>query len=122
MRWPSSAASALSVATEQRPEVGHAPRSPERLSRSDWLAAIKRSVASFTEDDAMGLSQQVAYSSLLAFFPAMAFVVGALGLFHLFDDVESLLAPIAPGGVIKFISSLQQDSSGGASAVAFTIG
>ena len=36
----------------------------------------------------MGLSQQIAYSSLLAFFPAMAFVVGALGLFHLFDDVK----------------------------------
>jgi membrane protein len=35
-------------------------------------------------DDAMGLAQQIAYSSLLAFFPAMAFVVGALGLFHVF--------------------------------------
>ena len=43
----------------------------------------------------MGLSQQIAYSSLLAFFPAMAFVVGALGLFDLFDDVKTLLDPIA---------------------------
>src|SRR5205823_9568028 len=74
------------------------------------------------KDDCMGLSQQVAYSSLLAFFPAMAFVVGALGLFHLFGDVKSLLDPIAPNGVIKFISSLQRDSSGGTSAVAFSIG
>jgi membrane protein len=122
MRWPKSAASALSVATEQRPEIGHAPRSPERLSRSDWLAAIKRSFGAFMGDDAMGLSQQIAYSSLLAFFPAMAFVVGALGLFHLFDDVERLLDPIAPGGVIDFIGSLKSDSSGSASAVAFTIG
>ena len=112
----------MSVATEPRPEVGHAPRSPERLSRSDWLAAIKRTFGAFMADDAMGLAQQVAYSSLLAFFPAMAFVVGALGLFHLYDDVESLLEPIAPGGVISFISSLQHDSSGSASAIAFTIG
>jgi membrane protein len=73
-------------------------------------------------DDAMGLSQQIAYSSLLAFFPAMAFVVGALGLFHLFDDVKSLLDPIAPKGVITFIDSLQRDSSTGASTVAFLIG
>jgi membrane protein len=70
----------------------------------------------------MGLSQQIAYSSLLAFFPAMAFLVGALGLFHLFDDVERLLDPIAPNGVIRFIKSLQQDSQGGTSALAFTIG
>jgi membrane protein len=73
-------------------------------------------------DDCMGLSQQIAFSSLLAFFPAMAFLVGALGLFQLFDDVETLLDPIAPNGVIKFISSLQRDSSGGTSAAAFTIG
>ncbi len=73
-------------------------------------------------DDCMGLSQQIAYSSLLAFFPAVAFLVGALGIFHLFDDVEQLLDPIAPNGVIRFISSLQQDSKGGASVAAFVIG
>jgi membrane protein len=73
-------------------------------------------------DDCMGLSQQIAYSSLLAFFPAVAFLVGALGLFNLFDDVEKLLDPIAPDGVITFISNLQQDSKNGASAAAFVIG
>jgi membrane protein len=92
------------------------------LSRSEWLAAIKGSFRAFMGDDAMGLAQQIAYSSLLAFFPAMAFVVGALGLFHLFDDVKSFLDPIAPNGVIDFIGSLQSDSSGSASVIAFTIG
>jgi membrane protein len=99
-----------------------ATESPARLSGSEWLAALKRSFSAFMADDCMGLAQQIAYSSLLAFFPAMAFLVGALGLFHLFDDVKTLLDPIAPNGVIKFISSLQQDSSGGTSAAAFTIG
>ncbi len=56
----------------------------------------------------MGLSQQIAYSSLLAFFPATAFVVGALGIFHLFDDLKRLLDPIAPRGVIGFITGLQR--------------
>jgi membrane protein len=73
-------------------------------------------------DDCMGLSQQIAYSSLLAFFPAMAFVVGALGLFDLFDDVKALLDPIAPSGVIDFISALQEDSGEGVSAAAFILG
>jgi len=70
----------------------------------------------------MGLSKQIAYSSLLAFFPATAFLVGALGLFNLFDDVKRLLDPIAPNGVIEFISSLQEDSRGGTSAAAFVLG
>jgi membrane protein len=111
----------LSTATEQA-RIGRKPGSPERLSRRQWLAALKNSFSAFMRDDCMGLSQQIAYSSLLAFFPAVAFLVGALGLFHLFDDVERLLDPIAPNGVITFITSLQRDSSGGTSAVAFVIG
>jgi membrane protein len=111
----------LSTATEQA-RIGREPGSPERLSRGEWLAALKNSFSAFMRDDCMGLAQQIAYSSLLAFFPAVAFLVGALGLFHLFDDVERLLDPIAPNGVIRFITSLQRDSSGGTSAVAFVIG
>jgi membrane protein len=112
----------LSTATERESHVGHAPPSPEKLSLSEWLAALKRSFSQFMKDDCMGLSQQIAYSSLLAFFPATAFVVGALGLFHLFDDLKRLLDPIAPNGVIKFITSLQRDSGSGTSAAAFVIG
>jgi membrane protein len=112
----------LSIATEQRPSVGRPPSSPERLSRREWIAALKQSFARFMRDDCMGLSQQIAYSSLLAFFPALAFIVGALGVFNLFDDLESLLAPIAPDGVIKFISSLQEDSGTSAASVAFVLG
>jgi membrane protein len=112
----------LSTATEQRAQVGHPPRSPERLSRSEWLAALKRSFKEFMADDCMGLSQQIAYSSLLAFFPAVAFLVGALGIFDLYDDVIALLDPIAPQGVIDFISTLQEDAGEGASVAAFIIG
>jgi membrane protein len=112
----------LSTATERDARAGVTPSSPGKLGLSDWLAALKRSFQQFLKDDCMGLSQQVAYSSLLAFFPAVAFLVGALGLFNLFDDVENLLDPIAPNGVIKFIEGLQQDSKGGASAAAFVLG
>jgi membrane protein len=112
----------LSTATEQHARVGRTPSSPERLSRGEWLAALKGSFSAFMRDDCMGLSQQIAYSSLLAFFPAVAFLVGALGLFNLYDDLEKLLDPIAPSGVITFIDNLQQDSQGGASAAAFVIG
>jgi membrane protein len=112
----------LATATERPAKLRRPPRSPQRLSRAEWLTALKRSFSEFIQDDCMGLAQQIAYSSLLAFFPAMAFLVGALGLFDLFDDVKRLLDPIAPNGVIKFISGLQEDSGGGTSAVAFVIG
>ena len=73
--------------------AGRAPSSPEKLSLADWQAAFKRSFASFKKDDCTGLAQQIAYSSLLAFFPAMAFLVGALGLFNLFDDLKQPARP-----------------------------
>jgi membrane protein len=112
----------LSTATDRESATGHVPSSPEQLSLTEWLDAFKRAFSTFMKDDCMGLAQQIAYSSLLAFFPAVAFLVGALGLFHLFDDVKTLLDPIAPSGVIKFITSLQKDSQGGTSAAAFLIG
>jgi membrane protein len=113
----------LSTATEQPARVGRrTPSSPERLTRGEWLSALKGSFSAFMRDDCMGLSQQIAYSSLLAFFPAVAFLIGALSLFHLFDDVKQLLDPIAPNGVITFIDNLQQDSKNGASAAAFVLG
>jgi membrane protein len=114
----------LSTATERSPDpVGRPPTAPEKLSLADWTDALKRSFSRFMSDDCMGLAQQVAYSSLLAFFPAMAFVVGALGIFHLFHAVETLLDPIAPRGVITFIETLRHDSQGGGTkATAFLLG
>jgi membrane protein len=112
----------LSTTTDRLP-VGRAPGTPQKLSRAAWVAALRRSLSRFMDDDCMGLAQQIAYSSLLAFFPAMAFVVGALGIFHLFHPVESLLDPIAPRGVIRFIETLKRDSQGsGTKATAFVVG
>ncbi len=70
----------------------------------------------------MGLAQEVAYSSLLAFFPAVVALLGLLGLLDLFDQVQSLLATVAPHGVIRFVESLQKDTRGGTGAIAFVLG
>ena len=102
--------------------TGNAPSGPQRLSGREWLAAFKRTFKEFLGDDCMGLAQQIAYSSMLAFFPAMAFMIGLLGIFDLFDDVKTFLDPIAPSGVIDFITTLQRDSDDTASAAAFIIG
>ena len=70
----------------------------------------------------MGLSAQVAFSSLLAFFPAMVFLVGLLDLIGAYDALKEFLAPVAPGDVLKTIETLQEDTSKSTSVVAFVVG
>ena len=112
----------MSTATDERGRFGHAPDSPTKLARGEWIDVFKRSGAQFLADDCMGLSQAVAYSSMLAFFPAVIFLLGLLGTFHLYGSFESFIATIAPHGVIKFINGLQKDSHGGAGVTAFIVG
>ena len=95
---------------------------PKQLSPGEWLATAKRAGSSFLADDCMGLAQQVAYNWMLAFFPAVAFFLGLLGVLHLYDQLQSFLAPISPPGVIHFVEGLQKDSKGGASITALLLG
>ena len=115
----------MSTATEsrRRARIGRVPSGPQRLRPGEWLSVLKRTGSQFLKDDCMGLSQQVAYSSLLAFFPAVAFIIGLFSIFHLYDEVERLLATVAPHGVIRFIDSLRRDSKGsGTKTTALVIG
>ena len=70
----------------------------------------------------MGLAQQVAYSSLLAFFPAVIFLVGMLDLIGAYDSLQSFLNPVAPKSVTDIIRQLQQDSGGGGTVAAVFLG
>jgi membrane protein len=112
----------LSTATDERAQTGHAPSGPERLSARDWLAAFKRTGKQFMADDCMGLSQQVAYSSLLAFFPAMIALIALLDIVGAFDTLQSFLNPVAPKSVTSIIEQLQKDSTNGGSVVLIVFG
>ncbi len=89
---------------------------------AEWIAIFRRTFREFLADDCTGLAREVAYSALLAFFPAAAFLLGLLGVFHLYDQVQSFLATVAPHGVITFIQGLQRDQSGSAKVFALVIG
>jgi len=93
-----------------------------RFSAREWANVFKRSFQSFLADDAMGLSAQVAFSSLLAFFPAMVFLVGLLDLIGAYETLQEFLAPVAPGAVLETIDTLQKETSKGTSVVAFVVG
>jgi membrane protein len=111
----------LSTATERDARDGRAPSGPERLSARDWLDVFKRTGKEFMADDCMGLSQQVAYSSLLAFFPAMIFLIAFLDLVGAYDALLEFLDPVAPKSVTSIIHQLQRDT-GSASVVLLALG
>ncbi len=103
-------------------EVGHAPKRPTRFSRWEWVAVFKRTFQEFMADDCMGLAQQVAYSSLLAFFPAIVALIGLLDLINAYDALQSFLNPVAPKAVTDLIQTFQKDTGGGGSIVALVAG
>ena len=86
------------------------------------MNVFKRTFKSFLADDAMGLSAQVAFSSLLAFFPAVVFLVGLLDLVGAYGALKEFLAPVAPGDVLDTIDTLQADTSKSTSVIAFVVG
>jgi membrane protein len=113
----------VSTRAERRSGVGTVPSGPYRLSGREWVAALKRTFRAFLADDCIGLAQQVAYSSLLAFFPAVIFLVGLLGLLDAYSTLKDFLRPVAPKAVLNTIDQIRKDSSSNAgSLVAFLVG
>lgn len=101
---------------------GQPPHSPARLSRAEWVAVFKRTFKEFLADGCMGLSQQIAYSSLLAFFPAVVALVGLLDLLNAYDSLQRFLDPVAPKAVTSLIAGFKHDTGGSGSIVALVAG
>jgi membrane protein len=79
-------------------EAERAVHSPFRLGVADWSAALRSTAGEFFADDCMGLAKQVAFSSLLAFFPAVVLLVGLLGLIGsgAYGSLVHLLGTVSP--------------------------
>jgi membrane protein len=114
----------LSTATSA--ERGEAPASPLQLSWREWVDVFKRAGKQFVADDCMGLAQQVAFSSLLAFLPTVVLLIGLLGLFGtgVFNEVERFVGTVAPSGVTDVIELAKKDAADNktGSAIAFAVG
>jgi membrane protein len=103
-------------------DVGEAPAEPQRLAFAEWVAVGKRTFREFLADDCMGLAQQIAYSALLAFFPAVIALVGLLDLVGAYDSLLRFLGPVAPKAVTTLIDSFRKDSGSGGSVIALVLG
>jgi membrane protein len=112
-----------STTTDPGSQVGTPPKGPGGLTTRDWRDALVRSAKEFMADDCMALSQQIAFSSLLAFLPALVVLIGVLGLFGAFDDLQEFLGTIAPGAVLDAIDLAEENAKGsGGSAAAVILG
>jgi membrane protein len=112
------AATPSSSATERRQATP--ARRESRLS--SFVSSCKAAAKDFLADDCMGLAQQIAYSSLLAFFPAVVALAGLLGLIDAYDELKSFLEPVAPQAVVTLLDTFGEDSGGSGSAIALGVG
>ena len=101
--------------------------SASRLSLRGWVDIFKKAGKSFIADDCIGLSQQVAFSALLAFLPTVILVIGVLGLFGPgpFNSLEHFIGSVAPKSVVDIIDLAKEDAahnkSGSALALALAV-
>jgi membrane protein len=102
------------------------PPSPQRLGLGAWTAVFRSTFKEFVADECVGLSKQIAFSSLLAFFPALIFLTGLLGLFgeDTYEGIGDLLSRVAPSEVNDVIDIAKESSADNtdASALALLLG
>jgi membrane protein len=96
-----------------------------RLHLGEWPGILLAAGKRFLKDGGTGLSQQIAFSSVTAFFPAVILAIGLLGLIGpgAYDSLRHLLATVAPHAVLGAIDIAKQSAAGrSGSAIAFVIG
>jgi membrane protein len=102
------------------------PASPRRLGLGEWTDVFRRTFKEFVADECLGLSKEIAFSSLLAFFPALIFLIGLLGLFGegTYEGVGDLLSRVAPSEVNDVIDVAKESSADDTdtSVLAFVLG
>lgn len=72
----------------------------------------------------MGLAQQVAYRSILAFFPTLIFVVGLFGVLGIYSTLREFLEVVSPDSVDEVLATIEANAEENptASLLAFVLG
>ena len=78
------------------PEVDAVDLVPE-LSRRAWVAAFKRTIAEFKDDDLLDWAAALTFFALLSLFPAVVVMVALLGIFGQYPQTIDSMAEILTG-------------------------
>jgi membrane protein len=105
---------------------GRPPERPAKLSGRSWLAALKRTVTEFKEDNLTDWAAALTYYGMLAIFPALLVLVSVLGLIgsSATQPLIDNLGAVAPGPAQEIFSSAIKNlqSSTGAAGFFFFVG
>jgi membrane protein len=87
---------------------------------------VKAAGKQFLADDCMGLAQEIAFSSLLAFFPSLILVIGLFGVLGAgaYESLIHLLGTVSPKAVLDAIKLAKESSAhnSAGSAIALFVG
>ena len=83
----------------QPPSPEEGPRSPIKLGRRSWWAALRRTISESRQDNLTVWAAALTYYGILSLFPGLLVLVAVLGLISdsLVDDLKQVVLPILPG-------------------------
>jgi membrane protein len=90
-----------------------------------WWELLKRTARETVQDDALGVSAQLAYYFFLALFPALLGLVALASLFpleHFTDDLTRMMAPFVPTQIVELIRRHLLQIAAGEDAELFSLG
>ncbi|MEU6204292.1 YihY/virulence factor BrkB family protein [Micromonospora musae] len=107
------------------PEAG--PESPTQLSGTGWLAALRRTVKEFQEDNLTDWAAALTYYGVLSIFPGLLVLISIVGLLgpEATEGVKDTVGQAIPQGSIQQIleSAIEQaQRSGGLASVGAVLG
>lgn len=70
----------MATRSERNGERGRAPDSPDKLPKSAWRSALKRTISEFSADNLTDYAAALTYYGIVALFPALIALVSILGL------------------------------------------
>ncbi|HEX8009208.1 MAG TPA: YihY/virulence factor BrkB family protein [Trebonia sp.] len=107
MRRPWNRQAAEEAPTSVTPppvDSGAAPASPTKLSRGAWLAAGKRTLRKYKQDNLQDMAAALTYYGIQSIFPGILLLVSLLGLIgHSATPLINSLAGAVPGSVHQIV-------------------
>ena len=70
----------MATRSERNGQRGRAPDSPNKLPKSAWRSALKRTISEFSADNLTDYAAALTYYGIVALFPALIALVSILGL------------------------------------------
>jgi len=109
---------------DKAPSPKAGPRSPTQLGGRSWVAALRRTLTEFGQDNLTVWAAALTYYGILSLFPALLVLVAALGLFSdsLIQELTDTVLPLVPGPARDIVDAAVGNVREGPAGLAAIIG